>query len=118
VSSIFESLQQILASLREIFVTHPILTFTAKPTVISGTQFGQTSAYARIGQPQYLSQERYDKIRTALLKHQVETMIARRLDSTYDTGVLCLGGKLTSGMGNDVIQLGHLSKWSALGVLA
>jgi E3 ubiquitin-protein ligase UBR1 len=42
----------------------------------------------RNGQPQYLSQIRYDKaVRTALLNNAVETGIARRVESIYDYGV-------------------------------
>jgi hypothetical protein len=41
----------------------------------------------RIGQPQFLSQERYDKVRAMLLKHEIETGIARKIESSYDAGV-------------------------------
>lgn len=49
--------------------------------------FGKTVLNSRTGQPQYLSQDRYDKVRTALLNHAIEMGIARRLESYYDPGV-------------------------------
>lgn len=59
----------------------------------------------RNGQPQYLNQSRYDKaVRTALLNHSIETGIARRVESIYDSGarVVCKS-MLIVGMG-DVIR--------------
>ena len=64
---------------------------------------------SRIGQPQFLSQVRYDRaVRTPLLKQAIETMVARRIEATFDAGVLkSLSIILTSGMG-DIIILGNL----------
>jgi hypothetical protein len=56
-------------------------------SAISGFQSISIGLTSRVGQPQFLDQDRYDKIRTALLQHQIETAIARRIESTYDTGV-------------------------------
>lgn len=43
----------------------------------------------RIGQPQYLSQDRYDRaVRTPLLKQAIETMVARKIEASFDAGVL------------------------------
>jgi hypothetical protein len=56
----------------------------------------------RNAQQQFLSQERYDRsVRKALLKHTIETGIARKLESIYDagvnglekTGLICRDGK-------------------------
>jgi hypothetical protein len=42
----------------------------------------------RMGQPQYLSQVRYDRVvRTHLLKQAIETGVARRMEAVFDAGV-------------------------------
>lgn len=76
-----------------------------KQTKISGLGDPIPELTSRIGQPQFLSQVRYDRaVRTPLLKQAIETMVARRIDATYDAGVLkSLSIILTSGMGDSII---------------
>jgi hypothetical protein len=64
---------------------------------------------SRIGQPQFLSQGRYDRaVRTPLLKQAIETMVARNIEATFDAGVLkSLAMLLMLGMG-DIVRLGNL----------
>ena len=46
------------------------------------------SLSGRIGQPQFLSQDRYDRaVRTPLLKQAIETMVARKIEASFDAGV-------------------------------
>ena len=61
---------------------------TARPKGIYGTHPFEAGLTVSTGQPQFLSQDRYDKaVRTPLLKQSVETEVARRIESIYDAGV-------------------------------
>ena len=65
-----------------------ILMSTVRQTRISGIWFPARLLKGRIGQPQYLSQDRYDRaVRTPLLKQAIETMVARKIEATFDAGV-------------------------------
>jgi hypothetical protein len=58
----------------------------------------------RIGQPQFLSQDRYDKsVRSVLFEHAIETRIARKFEGMIDVGVLSRALLLMIGMGNLLI---------------
>jgi hypothetical protein len=63
----------------------------------------------RIGQPQFLSQERYDKsVRAVLLEHAIETRIARKFEGMIDVGVQSRALLLIIGMGNLLIPISVL----------
>ena len=58
------------------------------------------SAHSRVGQPQFLNQDRYDKIRMHFLKLQIAGLVARRIEHSFDTGVhLVCSHNLMLGMG-------------------
>jgi len=59
-----------------------------RPNGIYGNYPFIASLTVSSGQPQFLNQDRYDKlVRTPLLKQSVETEVARRIESIYDAGV-------------------------------